>query len=311
MISTKNMTIENVNNIFINASNMKNKINNNNDIGLNNKILINAFFEPSTRTSLSFESAMYRLGGKVINFNKDISSLKKGESINDTLKTLENYGDLIVIRHPDKNVIHDVIDNNLLNIPIINGGNGAGEHPTQALLDLYTIYEKYDYSFDNIKKLKILFIGDILDSRTVHSLIDLLHLFPSIEINILPFNDETSASNELLKNISKNHNQNINDIIINRRNINWKKYDVFYVTRYQKERKFFYDQIDDNNNLDSNIIINNYNIQNMKKDAMIMHPLPRNEEINSEVDNDERVYYFKQMKNGVYIRMAIIYSLLK
>lgn len=308
MISTKNMTLNFINNIFSITSSIKN---NKFIKSYNNKILINAFFEPSTRTSLSFESAMYRLGGKVINFNKGLSSLKKGESINDTLKTLENYGDLIVIRHPDKNVIHDVVDTNLLDIPIINGGNGAGEHPTQALLDLYTIYEKYDYCFDNIKKLKILFIGDIIDSRTVHSLVELLHLFPTIKINILPYDNETSASNELLENISKIHKQNINDIIINRRNINWNEYDIFYVTRYQKERKLFYDQIDDNNNLDSNIIINNYNIQHMKKDAMIMHPLPRNEEINPEVDKDEKNYYFKQMKNGVYVRMAIIHSLLE
>jgi carbamoyl-phosphate synthase / aspartate carbamoyltransferase len=310
MISTKNMSIENINNIFVTALNMKNKKNNNNDIGFNNKILINAFFEPSMRTSLSFESAMNRLGGKVINFNKDIFSLKKNESINDTLKTLENYGDLIVICHPDKNIIHNIVDKNLLSIPVINGGNGAEEHPTQALLDLFTIYEKYNYSFDNIKKLKFLFIGDILDSRTINSLIDLLHVFPTIQINILPFNNETSASNELLKNISKIHNQNINDIIIDSRNINWKDYDVFYVTRYQIERKMIYDQIDDNNNLDSNIIINNYNIQNMKKDAMIMHPFPRNEEINPEVDNNERVYYFKQMNNSVFVRMAIISHLL-
>lgn len=307
MISTKNMTLNFINNIFSITLSMKN---NKFIKSYDNKILVNAFFEPSTRTSLSFESAMYRLGGKVINFNKDVSSLKKGESTNDTLKTLENYGDLMVIRHPDKDIIHNIVDKNLLSIPVINGGNGAGEHPTQALLDLFTIYEKYDYCYDSIKKLKILFIGDILDSRTVNSLIELLHLFPTIKINILPFNDETSASNELLKNISKIHNQDINDIILDRRNISWKNYDVFYVTRYQKERKFFYDQIDDNNNLDSNIIINNYNIQNMKKDAMIMHPLPRNEEINSEVDNNERVYYFKQMNNGVYVRMAIISHLL-
>lgn len=271
---------------------------------MNNKILINAFFEPSTRTSLSFESAMYRLGGKVINFNKDTSSLNKGESINDTLKTLENYGDIIVIRHPDKNIIHDVYDKKLLNIPIINGGNGAGEHPSQALLDLYTIYEKYNESFDNLNKLKILFIGDILHSRTVNSLAELLQLFPSIKINILPYNDQSTASNELLENISKNHNQNIKEIIVNKENIDWNNYDIFYVTRYQKERKINHDDINDD------IIINNNIVNKMKKDAMIMHPLPRNEEISPEIDKSEKVYYFKQMENGVYIRMALIYDLL-
>ena len=306
MISTKHINLDELSNIFSKTKLMKDNKKSN---IFNDKILINAFFEPSTRTSLSFESAMYKLGGKVISFSKDVSSLKKGESINDTLKTLENYGDLMVIRHPDKNLLDNITKSNLLNIPIINGGNGAGEHPTQALLDLFTIYEKYNYSFDNIKKLKFLFIGDILDSRTINSLINLLHLFPTIQIYILPFNDKTVASNELLISISKIHNQNINSIIINQNNIEWKNYDVFYVTRYQKERKFFYD-MEEETNINDNIIINNLNIKNMKNTAMIMHPLPRNDEIDPEIDNDKRVYYFKQIENGVYLRMAIITKIL-
>lgn len=307
MITTKNLNINYLNKLFNMTKSIKYNQNRHIDY-MKNKILINAFFEPSTRTSLSFESAMYKLGGKVINFNKDTSSLNKGESINDTLKTLENYGDIIVIRHPDKNIIHDVYDKKLLNIPIINGGNGAGEHPSQALLDLYTIYEKYNESFDNLNNLKILFIGDILHSRTVNSLAELLQLFPSIKINILPYNDQSTASNELLENISKNHNQNINEIIVNKENIDWNNYDIFYVTRYQKERKLNHDDINDDINDD--IIINNNILNRMKKDVMIMHPLPRNREINPEIDKNERVYYFKQMENGVYIRMALIYDLL-
>ena len=310
-ISTKNLNFQELNEIFSTSLFMKK---NKNIHNYNNKILVNAFFEPSTRTSLSFESAMYRLGGKVITFNKDVSSLKKGESIYDTLKTLENYGDIMAIRHPDKNLIDDITNSDFLKIPIINGGNGAGEHPTQALLDLFTIYEKYDYDFNNIKKLKILFIGDIIDSRTVHSLINLLHLFPEINIHILPYNSKTTASNELLISISQIHNQDINSIIINENKIKWNEYDVFYCTRYQSERKFFYDQIDDNsenNEINQKIIINKNNIKKMKDDAMIMHPLPRNNEINPEVDNDKRIYYFRQMENGVYIRMAIISKLLE
>ena len=302
MISTKNMSLSQVNDIFKLTTEIKKTKNN---IIKNDKILINAFFEPSTRTSLSFESAMYKLGGNVINFNQEISSLKKGESIYDTLKTLENYGDIIVIRHPDKHLIHDIYNANFLKIPIINGGNGAGEHPTQALLDLYTIYEKYNHNFENIKKLNILFIGDILNSRTVNSLIDLLHLFPKIKINILPYSNINNPTDDLLKDISKFHNQNINDIIINHNNINWKNFNVIYVTRIQKERYLNDVLLNTNNfNIDMNIV-NEMNI-----DTMIMHPLPRNSEINSEIDNDERIYYFKQMNNGVYIRMAIINSLL-
>tara|TARA_Y200000002_G_C22624713_1_gene639746 strand:+ start:304 stop:1212 length:909 start_codon:yes stop_codon:yes gene_type:complete len=301
MITTKNITLNKLSNILQKTFLIKKDTSKYYNL-LNNKILINAFFEPSTRTSLSFESAMNRLGGKVINFNKDSSSLKKGESIIDTLKTLENYGDIMVIRHPDKNIIQN---KDKLKIPIINGGNGAGEHPTQALLDFYTIYEKYNFNFENMNNLKILFIGDILDSRTVNSLVELLHLFPKMKINILPYNNQSNASNELLENINKIHNQDINNIVINKNDVDWSKYDVFYVTRMQKERKV---NIDNNMN---DIIIDNRNINLMKNDAMVMHPLPRNDEISPDVDHDKRIYYYKQMENGVFIRMSIILDLLE
>jgi len=301
MITTKNITLNKLSNILQKTFLIKKDTSKYYNL-LNNKILINAFFEPSTRTSLSFESAMNRLGGKVINFNKDSSSLKKGESIIDTLKTLENYGDIMVIRHPDKNIIQN---KDKLKIPIINGGNGAGEHPTQALLDFYTIYEKYNFNFENMNNLKILFIGDILDSRTVNSLVELLHLFPKMKINILPYNNQSNASNELLENINKIHNQDINNIVINKNDVDWSKYDVFYVTRMQKERKV---NIDNNMN---DIIIDNRNINLMKNDAMVMHPLPRNDEISPDVDHDKRIYYYKQMENGVFIRMSVILDLLE
>lgn len=307
MITTKNISIINLRNILKQTSLIKeNKHKYYNS--LNNKILVNAFFEASTRTSLSFESAMNRLGGRVINFNKDSSSLKKGESIDDTLRTLENYGDIMVIRHPDKDIIHNIQKQNLLKIPVINGGNGAGEHPTQALLDFFTIYEKYNYNLESIKNLKILFIGDIIDSRTVNSLVELLHLFPSIKINILPYNNHSNASNELLLNINRIHDQNIDDIVINKNNIDWGNYDIFYVTRMQKERKI---NTDEKINDIDDVIIDNTNINLMKEDAMIMHPLPRNNEISPDVDNDKRVYYFKQMENGVYLRMYLIRNLLE
>ena len=306
MITTKRFNLKKINDLFLITNCIKTQ---NSDYfnKSNGKILVNAFFEPSTRTSLSFESAMYKLGGKVINFNKDVSSLKKGESINDTLKTLENYGDIMVIRHPDKDIIHNIEKKNLLKIPVINGGNGAGEHPTQALLDFYTIYEKYDYNLENINNLKFLFIGDIIDSRTVNSLVELLHLFPTIKINILPYNNHSNASNELLENINKIHNQDIDNIVINKNEVDWGNYDIFYVTRMQKERKT---NINEKINDLDDVIIDNTNINLMKQDAMIMHPLPRNNEISPDVDNDKRIYYFKQMENGVFIRMAIISNLL-
>ena len=304
MITIKELKLSKIYKIFDIAKLYKIKDKENNLNYNINKILINAFFEPSTRTSLSFESAMYKLGGKVINFNKDISSLKKGESINDTLKTLENYGDIMVIRHPDKDLIYDVCKSNLLNIPIINGGNGADEHPTQALLDLFTIYEKFNYDYLKLNNLKILFVGDIINSRTIHSLIDLLKFFPDNKINLLPYSKIYNPDNNLLNNISITFKQDINNIIVNTNNIKWDEYDVIYCTRLQKERNT------QNDDYFKNIVIDNDILNKLKKNCMIMHPLPRNDEINPEVDNDERVYYFKQMKNGVYIRMAIINLLL-
>ena len=141
---------------------------------LQGKILLNVFFEASTRTSLSFETAMKQLGGEVISFNQNVSSMIKGESYEDTIRTLAIYGDIMILRDPNINNLQ--IASSKLKIPLINAGNGSGEHPTQALLDLYTIYIR----FNNINEKNILFMGDIKNSRTIHSLIQLLHLYPSI-----------------------------------------------------------------------------------------------------------------------------------
>ena len=139
-------------------------------------ILVNVFYEPSTRTSLSFESAMNKLGGRTITFNKEVSSLKKGESFEDTIRTLSIYGNILVLRHPEKGMVEKA--SKYSKVPIINGGDGNGEHPTQALLDLYTIYERFGKDFENKK---ILLIGDIKNSRTIHSLLDLLKFYPKIK----------------------------------------------------------------------------------------------------------------------------------
>ena len=267
------------------------------------KILINVFFEPSTRTSLSFECAMKRLGGDVINFQKDASSLKKGESYEDTIKTLSNYGDIMVLRHPEIGKVS--LASELIHIPVINAGDGAGEHPTQAILDLYTIYKKFGNNFDTKK---VLFVGDIKNSRTIHSLIYLINLYPEMKIYILSY-PGLEPEDQLLEKISKIHKQPKENIVFSVDNIDYSLFDVVYITRLQKERGPGRDG-GGLRDVPPSFIMTNELANTMKEDAIIMHPLPRNREIDPEVDNNHRCYYFKQMKYGVNVRMAIIFSLI-
>lgn len=272
-----------------------------------NKILINAFFEPSTRTALSFEAAMYKIGGKVITFQKDISSIKKGESFYDTIKTLCVYGDILVIRHPDVKKIEEA--RKIANIPVINAGNGNGEHPTQALLDLYTIHshlkqhsinhplslsKKY---YETPVQLKVLFIGDIANSRTTHSLIGLLCKYPNTTIDTLPY-PGCETKTDILE-ILKKHNSTSSEISKDTLHIG--QYDVIYSSRFQQERTAC--------GVKPHIIIDNDFMKKVKKNAIIMHALPRNSEIDPEIDDDPRCIYFKQMEYGVLVRMGILTKL--
>lgn len=261
----------------------------------NDKILCNIFFEPSTRTMLSFESAMYKLNGKVINFNNNISSLKKGESIKDTLKTLEHYADIFVIRHPSSKIIFEA--NNYMNKPIINAGNGDSEHPTQAIIDAFTIYKSFDFLYTPVyKKIKILFVGDIKHSRTIHSLYKLLYTFFN---NIFDFHF-INYHNCYDSNLMNEHNTETNFDNIH-------TFDVIYCTRVQKERFISYSSIDYDAEI-KRLQINNTTLNNIKKNAIILHPLPRNDEIDVLIDDDVRCKFFDQVKFGVFVRMAIIDS---
>ena len=246
------------------------------------------FFEPSTRTCLSFESAINRMGGKIIKYNQEYSSERKGETLSDTIRTIECYIDIFIIRHPEKNIISKI--KKITNKPIINAGDGSGEHPTQALLDLFTIFE---YNTEVPKN--ICFTGDVKYSRTIHSLVYLLS-----KLNILTdfhfvCNKELKPEGEFMDFLKSIKNKfyvydNINSII--------KYIDVLYVTRLQKERF-------NNENLE-NIIINKEIIKDSKESMSIMHPLPRNNELSTDLDLDPRSKYFDQVKNGVFVRMAII-----
>jgi len=257
-----------------------------------NKTIILMFFEPSTRTFCSFQAAANKLGCKIICLTEKYSSIEKGESLEDTIKTLNVFADVIVLRHPEKGAVQKAALAS--KVPIINAGDGAGEHPTQALLDLYTIFKELatfgiDLNSENRETITITFLGDIKHSRTIHSLIPLLHFFPKIKlIQVCPPNLE-------IPEIEISTIENVISIT-----------DVLYVTRIQKER--FTNKIE----LDSvnPIIVNKKLLEKAKKKMIIMHPLPRLTEISTDIDSDPRAVYFKQVENGVYIRMAILEKIL-
>ena len=262
------------------------------------KIMGALFFEPSTRTQLSFETAIKRLGGDVITLSgiKD-SSLVKGETLSDTVKIINQYANLIVMRHPLEGSVKFV--SQCLDIPVINAGDGANQHPTQSLLDIYSIYKTQL----SIKNLRVCILGDLRYGRTVHSLVFALRSFnpkfyfisPDI-LNmpryILDELDYYKVKYEIIDNLEE-----IIDIL-----------DILYVTRIQKER---FSDVEDYEKVKSSYIITAEILKNVKENFKILHPLPRVDEISKDVDNLKCAYYFKQAKNGIYMRQAIITKLLE
>ncbi len=252
------------------------------------------FFEPSTRTRLSFETAIQNLGGKLITVENagDFSSAKKGESLEDTILTLNAYADGIVIRHPEVGSADRAAA--VSDVPVINAGDGAGEHPSQALLDLYTIQKEHG----TIDGLKIGMVGDLLNGRTIHSFIQLLALYKVELYLIAPM--QLQLPKKYLDILKKHETpytlcDNWDDII--------GELDVLYMTRVQKERFKF---IQDYQALKDSFILTPQIVKKMKKDAIILHPLPRVNEIHPAVDQDFRARYFAQVKNGLYMRMALL-----
>ncbi len=300
MLSTKEMNDNFINQIIHNSSyfESKSKLDFKEKDLLKNKIVALLFFEPSTRTMFSFQSAVYRLGGNVIIYSSDYSSEKKGESLNDTLKSIECYCDLIVMRHPEKKKVEEA--SKIVNIPVINAGDGDKEHPSQALLDLYTM--DYYYKIYSLKSYnKILIIGDI-KSRTINSLLNLLFKFTNCLINYVIIDD--SDRQEIDKWLEKFPMFNNNDLyklsnLDYLNNLNNIDYDIVYMTRYQKER------YEDNIYIPKCIIDKNF-MDRLNRNSIILHPLPRNNEIDKDLDNDHRILFFDQMKKGVFVRMAIL-----
>lgn len=255
----------------------------------NRKFMANLFFEPSTRTRLSFETAMKSLGGEVITIdNVNNSSFEKGESFSDTLRTVAQYADVMVLRTKHK------IEENLTEIPtsIINAGDGDGGHPSQALIDFYTIRSKFGLKED----LNVLFLGDLKYSRTVHSLIKLLSNYNYKLYHRCPNNRKLPIS---LRKFSEDAEENWTERIL-------PKMDIIYSVREQKER------IDDNIfNYAIKYGLKAVNLNMIKDSAIIMSPLPREEEIPVWFDKDPRSVYFEQVKNGVYVRAAILMQILE
>lgn len=263
------------------------------------KKLATLFFEPSTRTRLSFEAAMMELGGKVLGFSEAASSsASKGESVSDTVRTVGCYADIIAMRHPKEGAPYAASQKST--VPIINAGDGGHNHPTQTLTDLLTIKREKG----RLSKLTIGLCGDLKFGRTVHSLISAMSRYSGIKF-VLISPDELKLPEYVKEDIIEKNNipytetRNLEKAI--------PKLDILYMTRVQRER--FFNEAD-YIRLKDTYILDSQKLENAKKGLIIMHPLPRVNEISAEVDDDPRACYFRQALNGKYIRMALILKLL-
>lgn len=255
------------------------------------KILASCFFEPSTRTRLSFEAAMLKIGGQVIGFSEpSTTSIQKGETLSDSIKVIAKYADVIVLRHPKEGAARVAAEAS--SVPVINAGDGANQHPTQTLLDLFSIQECQH----KLQDLKIAFAGDLKYGRTVHSLakaaalFDMRMYFISPESLMLP----EEISDELRRSaVRYSFHRHIDEVI--------EKVDILYITRLQKER---YDIFTDKGNV--SYCLTKDILKKAKKNLRILHPLPRINEIALEVDQTPHAYYFQQAENGLYVRQALL-----
>lgn len=277
---------------------------------LRGKILANLFYEASTRTDASFSIAMKRLGGEVHNIvGVQFSSVSKGETLEDTVRVLSGYADVIVLRHPERGAALRATDAihrqrhklNLPPVPLLNAGDGVGEHPSQALLDAYTIVQK----FGQIHNITVALVGDLKHGRTVHSLAKLLSLYAHVKL-ILVSPPGLQMPPELIaelraKNVALEEVSSIDDGTALR------QADVWYITRVQKER---FDSPAAYQEVSGSYQVTSQTVAQMKPHVIIMHPLPRVGEISEEVDNLPQAVYFEQAANGMYVRMALLSGVL-
>ncbi|HHU00669.1 aspartate carbamoyltransferase [Xiashengella succiniciproducens] len=263
---------------------------------MTDKVVATLFFEPSTRTRLSFETAINRLGARVIGFSDSASSsTTKGETLKDTIKMVSNYADLIVMRHPLEGSARYASEQS--RVPVINAGDGANQHPTQTLLDLYSI-KKTQGTLEN---LTIFMVGDLKYGRTVHSLLMAMSHFNPTFYFVAP--KEMSMPKEYLRFCQQKGIKYYEQSDIS----NLETADILYMTRVQKER--FSDPME-YERVKNTYVLRNSMLDNTKDNLKVLHPLPRVNEIADDVDANTKAYYFKQAENGVYTRMAIIASIM-
>lgn len=263
------------------------------------KLLATLFYEPSTRTRFSFEAAMLRLGGQVIGFSEpNSSSVAKGESIADTIRTISCYADVAVMRHPKEGAPR--VAANSTDMPVINAGDGGHQHPTQTLTDLLTIRRTLG-TFENIT---VGCCGDLKFGRTVHSLIKALSRYKNVKF-VLISPEELTIPDYVRKEVLIKNNIEFKEVRTMQEALC--EVDVLYMTRVQRERFF---NEDDYIRLKDTYILDKEKMELAKKDMIVLHPLPRVNEISTEVDSDPRAKYFEQAKNGMFVRMALIMSLL-
>ncbi|MGB5444418.1 MAG: aspartate carbamoyltransferase [Psychromonas sp.] len=264
---------------------------------LKNKVIASCFFEASTRTRLSFETAVQRLGGTVIGFDSggNTSLAQKGETLADSVKIIASYADAFFMRHPQEGAAR--LASEFTDIPVINGGDGSNQHPTQTLLDLFTIYETQS----RLDNLNIAFVGDLKYGRTVHSLAQALSLFNCNFYFIAP--DALAMPDYILEELTE---RGINYSIHNSIEEVIGSLDVLYMTRVQKER---FDETE-YQHIKSAFLLNADMLENVRENLKVLHPLPRIDEIHPNVDATPYAYYFQQAQNGVYARQALLALLL-
>jgi aspartate carbamoyltransferase len=262
-------------------------------------ILATVFYEPSTRTRLSFEAAMHRMGGDVLSVAeaKTSSSAVKGESLADTARTVEQYCDVIALRHPLIGSAQQMAD--AASVPVINAGDGAGQHPTQALLDAYTIWKEHG----QLEDLTISLVGDLKHGRTVHSLAMLLSLF-GIQLQLVA-PPALAMPREIIERVRSRGSAVVETDGLDEAS---RLSDVLYVTRIQKER---FENPDDYEKLRGAYVVDRALVEGCKPGTVVMHPLPRVDEIDKDVDDLTSAAYFRQVRNGLYVRMALLALVLK
>jgi aspartate carbamoyltransferase catalytic subunit len=307
MFSTKLLNVSHVNYLLTKAEQMK--------LGnfiFKKFILVNAFFKPSTRTALSFESATYRLGGNVITFNKDVSTSK--ENYKDIIRNLGCYGDILTILHPDKEAVKQA--SNISRIPLISAGDGEEEHSIQSLIDIFTIHEhlqwlhfhhplvylEQNHHPHSYEPYNILFVGDILHSHSIRSLLHLLLLYKPFNIYLLPYKG-CEPEETMVSLLQKNNRDSDNPIVLTKENINWGKFEIVYCTRLQN--------CENDTEKKPDIILNKKILNEMSKTSIVLHPLPRNEELPTSIDSNRRCAFIDQIKNGVFVQMALLDAFLQ